>query len=763
MKHQLAASEQLDSSREQEEYRNTHLLNQAKVEDNLGKQYSSRAPLLDMAIRADTLVGRGLETRSSASSRTRIQELKAEQLQLDMERLKIRQQQISLELENLAGSVQPSDEESTSDEPPGLVPLDSVRKYVECCRASATHRVPEDAESRTINNLRIKLPDIELIRFEGTPKRLWKFLSSFKADVASGLPNDRERLCYLIHCCVGEAREAIEDCVMLPPKEGYVRAIDILESQFGCPDDAAECLLDEMGNGTKIKPTDITGLRKLVRQVVSSEISLTEMGYESSLNCPTTVKGIVRRLPDSMQLRWAEIALKKRREGTKLLFRHLVRYLEGSLSTFSYCYGQGNRALSQWKRDEDTRQSHGVRGRITVIAGRLDEKCPVCFEDHGLEFCSKFLSVCYEERLRVIQDAGWCFKCLKLGHRAAACRTMSRCLELNCYGHHHTLMHVPRSPNTPTKANINSVKTEVPHTCMGFVPVRLLGPKGSKETYALLDNGSDSTLLSSAAANSLGIDGPLTRLSVTTLAGTASQVTSEVNFAVQSLSGDYQPQVERAYTLKTLPVQTAYIPSGLESWSHLRDVHFEEIKDRTVDLLIGTNTPESHWVQDQRIGTSRQPYAVKTVLGWVLLGPTGRSATQWKYVNCLASEVTMESEILKLYETEFGDATHNEKLSHSLEDKVALEIVQGSVTIVEGHYQLSLPWKRNWREIPENRYLAERRLNSLRIRFLKDPNLLSKYTDIMETYERKGYISRVPESQYNETRFIPHHPLINLS
>ncbi|THD18838.1 hypothetical protein D915_010507 [Fasciola hepatica] len=183
-----------------------------------------------MAIRADALVCRGIETQSSASSRTRIQELKAEQLQLDMERLKIRQQQISLELENLADSVQSSGDESNSDEPPGLVPLDSVRKYVEDCRASASHRVPEDAESRTITNRRIRLPDIELFKFDGTPKRLWKFLSSFKADVASGLLNDRERLCYLIHCCVGEAREAIEDCVVLPAHEGYVRAIDILES-----------------------------------------------------------------------------------------------------------------------------------------------------------------------------------------------------------------------------------------------------------------------------------------------------------------------------------------------------------------------------------------------------------------------------------------------------------------------------------------------------------------------------------------------------
>ncbi|THD18610.1 hypothetical protein D915_010764 [Fasciola hepatica] len=179
------------------------------------------------------------------------------------------------------------------------------------------------------------------------------------------------------------------------PKEGYVRAVDFLESQFGCPDDVAKCLSDEMGDGTGMTPTDITSFRKRVRLVTSREISLTEMGYESSSNCPTTVKRVVRRLPDSMELRWAGIALNTRQEGTKLLFRRPVWYLEESLSNFFYCYGQGNSTLSRWKGDEDTRQSHGVRRKINVIAGRLDENCSVRCENHGLESCSKFLPMCY--------------------------------------------------------------------------------------------------------------------------------------------------------------------------------------------------------------------------------------------------------------------------------------------------------------------------------------------------------------------------------
>ena len=41
-------------------------------------------------------------------------------------------------------------------------------------------------------------------------------------------------------------------------------------------------------------------------------------------------------------------------------------------------------------------------------------------------------------------------------------------------------------------------------------------------------------------------------------------------------------------------------------------------------LLIGVNAPEVFWVQDERRGKIGEPYAVKTILGLSLLGPTAR-------------------------------------------------------------------------------------------------------------------------------------------
>ncbi|VDP93675.1 unnamed protein product, partial [Echinostoma caproni] len=84
----------------------------------------------------------------------------------------------------------------------------------------------------------------------------------------------------------------------------------------------------------------------------------------------------------------------------------------------------------------------------------------------------------------------------------------------------------------------------------------------------------------------------------------------------------------------------------------------------------------------------------------------------------------MQSQIAKLFEIEFDENNQGVDLANSQVDKLALESVRSSATVVENHYQLRLPWNRNWREIPFNRYLAEKRLNHLRVRLERDPNLL---------------------------------------
>ncbi len=61
--------------------------------------------------------------------------------------------------------------------------------------------------------------------------------------------------------------------------------------------------------------------------------------------------------------------------------------------------------------------------------------------------------------------------------------------------------------------------------------------------------------------------------------------------------------------------------------------------------------------------------------------------------------------------------------------------------------------------------MAEHRLNHLKKRLVKDPNLFAKYSDVMDELVKKGYSRKVPENLINQPQqplwYLPHHPVLN--
>ena len=115
--------------------------------------------------------------------------------------------------------------------------------------------------------------------------------------------------------------------------------------------------------------------------------------------------------------------------------------------------------------------------------------------------------------------------------------------------------------------------------------------------------------------------------------------------------------------------------------------------------------------------------------------------------------------LLKLmYNTEFsvaglegvGIGSDNfEELSY--EDKKFLEMIDENTKKVGKHYQLPLPLK-NHKKFPNNRYLAEKRLQYLKGRFIKNPKLFMDYKGFMDNLIKKSS-KEAPE----KTWYIPHH------
>lgn len=143
----------------------------------------------------------------------------------------------------------------------------------------------------------------------------------------------------------------------------------------------------------------------------------------------------------------------------------------------------------------------------------------------------------------------------------------------------------------------------------------------------------------------------------------------------------------------------------------MADIEVDRI-DEDLGLLIGCDAPQILEPLELRRNQDGGPCANKTIFGWAINGPLGRSASLERTTNFVqAVDAKLESQFKNFCDLEFNDAEYYNKGALSKDDQRALELMKGSVKLKHGHYEVALPWKRNPPNLPNNRVLAERRLN----------------------------------------------------
>ncbi|MBM6549392.1 aspartyl protease family protein, partial [Streptococcus dysgalactiae] len=304
---------------------------------------------------------------------------------------------------------------------------------------------------------------------------------------------------------------------------------------------------------------------------------------------------------------------------------------------------------------------------------------------------------------------------------------------------------------------------------LGIVPVRIQGNNGHIVANAMLDSGSDTTLISDAVVNKLGLKGHSTYLNIETALGVKRQHCLEIELNVMSLSGEEIIHVPRAYSVPRVLQSKVDKPDPvrLASWKHLSGVKLESIDTPGVDLLIGLDVPEAHWVFKQRRGRRKEPHVDRTLLGWVLRGPMHIEKSN----NCRTfASVTQSDDVQMnlqlLYDHEFGDVDSCKK-SLSKQDELAVAQAESSMKLVEGHFCIGLPWRVRREDVSCPNSVAAHRLSCLRRRLVKDESMKVKYVNVLQKYIEKGFAKSVSEeqNQANSTPkwYLPHHSVFNMT
>ncbi len=98
---------------------------------------------------------------------------------------------------------------------------------------------------------------------------------------------------------------------------------------------------------------------------------------------------------------------------------------------------------------------------------------------------------------------------------------------------------------------------------------------------------------------------------------------------VSSMEENYFIPLPEIYTQQSMPVDTSNIPTKEEmsKWPYLNKVQILRIPAK-VELLIGSNTTKAIEPWEVINSQGDGPYAVKTLLGWVVNGPLYKAKPQ---------------------------------------------------------------------------------------------------------------------------------------
>ena len=318
-------------------------------------------------------------------------------------------------------------------------------------------------------------------------------------------------------------------------------------------------------------------------------VVLGQLNYTSDLFSFDILRQVIRRLPPKFHGKWTEICftLRRTKEPTLAEFEN---WLQDKILAFKKAYLPVKHEL---KKSQDTEERY-------VGTTLMSNKCILCENKHRFFKCNKYKSLDPAARLSLTKEKKLCFNCLKSGHRTHSCKSPNSCFQQDCSKKHHTTLYdaFQKAPAEENQANpsITEVFGMSTHgsneVYLQIVPVLISGSTGKKEkAYALLDTGSQSTLIREGFAAELKPRGNKTKIKMSCIKDQGESIIfHEVDLRISSIVNNEMFEVKDAFII---PVEKFNMPSqkylGLQHVNHLKGLKPADIRAEDIKVLIGVD------------------------------------------------------------------------------------------------------------------------------------------------------------------------------
>ncbi|XP_065094108.1 uncharacterized protein LOC135714654 [Ochlerotatus camptorhynchus] len=344
-----------------------------------------------------------------------------------------------------------------------------------------------------------------------------------------------------------------------------------------------------------------------------------------------------------------------------------------------------------------------------------------------------------------------CRLCL-IPHRKWPCRSKKECGVDSCRVRHHMLLHSSRNDTTDGPRSGETVHQNHHHTksfsLFRYLPVTLYGEGKQVETFVFLDDGSSSTLLEEEIAAQLGIEGEPDNLWLSWTGKISRQEKTSKRISVK-ISGARKKETFQLGNVRTvrelgLPSQTLDYLELSNTFPHLEGLPVASYVNAKPGMIIGLEHVRLLTSLKTREGSSSEPVATKTRLGWCVYGRNSGTEGSVEQLHIHACEDISNRELHDSMRKFFAveDAVLMQQLE-SEEDKRARSILEATTVRRGTRMEAGLLWRKDNVNFPGSYQMAISRLRGLEKRLAKDPELRRKVNEQIESYEQKQYVRKV--------------------
>ena len=242
-------------------------------------------------------------------------------------------------------------------------------------------------------------------------------------------------------------------------------------------------------------------------------------------------------------------------------------------------------------------------------------------------------------------------------------------------------------------------------TVRPIIPVLASVAEREIPVYAMIDNTATSSAILLETADIIGAEIFQLPCKLSTFDSTIETERDFTNFKIKPLDRSFELDIQNALVGQILTTERDKAPknSDIAHLDYMNDVHFIELDDPTIGVILDASFAWT-WIGGEiRHGPRDSLLSILTKFGWSLIGPSSDQAddTAQDVDVCMldSEEKSLQEQIASMFRHDFimtgSEVAPPEQLHPSQKDEFSLKQMKESIELDEklGHYRVALPWR----------------------------------------------------------------------